>query len=125
MSEKEQVITGTIVAILPVEDISDGKYRKQVFAIKNNEGYDGKEVVFAFEIFEKSGAEKSKIDNLGKFNKVGDFVDVSYEIRCNENKGRYFTSLSAWKVFKAEGTAGIDTPIADASDEVLDEEPPF
>jgi len=122
MSE-EQKMTGTIVAILPVEEISNGQYRKQVFAIKNNEGYEGREAVFAFEIFE--AADKDKIEKFNKFNKVGSFVDVSYEIRCNENKGRYFTSLAAWKVFKAEGTAGVDTPIADASDEVLDEEPPF
>ena len=54
-----------------------------------------------------------------KYNKVGALVDVSFEIRCNENKGRYFTSLSAWKVFKAEDTGET------VADEVLDEEPPF
>ena len=110
MSE-EQVITGTISAILPVEEISNGKYRKQVFAITNYEGYNAKEQTFAFEIFEAVDPEKKKIDNFIKFNKVGQKVDVSYEIRCNENAGRYFTSLSAWKVFKADGTANIDNPI--------------
>jgi hypothetical protein len=119
MSE-ETKLTGTISAILPVQDISDGAYRKQVFAITNNGGYKGKEQTFAFEIFEKSGAEKSKIDNLSKFNKVGDLVDVSYEIRCNEYDGRYFTSLSAWKVFKAEGGGETAAP-----DPALDEEPAF
>ncbi len=109
MSEEETKMTGTISAILPTESISGGKYNKQVFAITNGTGYEGKEVTFAFEIFEAS--DKDKIEKFNKYNKVGDVVDVSYEIRCNENAGRYFTSLSAWKVFKADGTANIDNPI--------------
>ena len=117
MSDTETKMTGTISAILPTESISEGKYNKQVFAIKNNTGYEGKEVTFAFEMFEKSDGDK--IEKFLKYNKVGALVDVSFEIRCNENKGRYFTSLSAWKVFKAEDTGET------VADEVLDEEPPF
>jgi len=98
--ENNNVMTGTISEILPVQEISGGKYRKQTFAIKNNTGYEGKEAVYAFEIFE--AADKDKIEKFNKFNKVGNVVDVSYEIRCNENAGRYFTSLAAWKVFKAD-----------------------
>ena len=67
-------------------------------------------------MFEKSDGDK--IEKFLKYNKVGALVDVSFEIRCNENKGRYFTSLSAWKVFKAEAE---EAP----ADEALDEEPPF
>lgn len=119
----EQVKTGTIVDILEPEEISDGKYRKQVFAIKNNEGYNGAEATFAFELFEK--ADGDKIEKFRKFNKVGSFVDVSYEIRCNEYKGRYFTSLSAWKVFKAEGAASGKATAPDPVDEELDSEIPF
>lgn len=117
MSDTENKMTGTISAILPTEDISGGKYRKQVFAIKNNTGYEGKEAVYAFEIFE--AADKDKIEKFNKFNKVGNVVDVSYEIRCNENAGRYFTSLSAWKVFKAEDTGET------VADEVTGEDVPF
>ena len=118
MSDK--TITGQIVKINTPEDISGGKYRKLVFAVKNDEGYEGKEQLFAFEIFE--GADKDKINNFLKFNKVGQVVEVSYEIRCNENAGRYFTSLAAWKIFAAKKEAAsqpdpIDTPIED--------EPPF
>ena len=116
MSNTETKMTGTISAILPTESISDGKYNKQVFAITNNEGYEGKEATFAFELFEKSDGDK--IEKFLKYNKVGALVDVKYEIRCNENKGRYFTSLSAWSVFKAEAE---EAP----ADEALDEEPPF
>lgn len=121
----ENKITGTISAIKPSEEISGGKYRKLVFAVTNNDGYEGAEKLWAFEIFEKSDGDK--ISNFEKFNKVGQVVDVSYEVRCNENAGRYFTSLSAWKVFanKSSGDDASNTiPQTTTSEELL-EEPPF
>ena len=116
MSEENKV-TGTITFIDQPQDISGGKYRKMTFVVTNNDGYEGAEKILAFEMFEKSDGDK--IEKFLKYNKVGALVDVSFEIRCNENKGRYFTSLSAWKVFKAEDTGET------VADEVLDEEPPF
>ena len=116
MSEQENKITGTITAIKDAEPIANGKYNKLVFAVTNKDGYEGREQLFAFEIFEKS--EGDKIANFQKFNSVGQKVDVSYEIRCNENAGRYFTSLSAWKVFKADAEEAPEDP-------ALDEETPF
>lgn len=117
MSEGYKV-TGKITAISPSESISGGKYNKMSFAVTNNDGYEGAEKLWGFEIFEKS--EGDRIANFNKFNSLGQVVDVSFEIRTNENGGRYFTSLSAWKVFKAEG-AGSQIPNT-AADEVLDEE---
>lgn len=103
-------ITGKITEINEPEAISGGKYNKMTFVVSNNDGYEGAEKQFAFEIFEKSDGEK--IENFNKYNKVGSAVDVSYEIRCNENNGRWFTSLSAWKVFKAEGAAEVAAEVA-------------
>jgi len=105
MSEGYKV-TGKITAISQPESISGGKYNKMSFAVTNQDGYEGADKLWGFEIFEKSEGEK--IANFQKFNKVGSLVDVSFEIRCNENAGRYFTSLSAWKVFKAEAEAEAD-----------------
>lgn len=98
---KEQ---GKIKTILPVESgtSKDGKeWKKVVFVIANNGGYEGREQIFAFEIF---GAEK--VNKFLQFNKVGDTVDVGFNITTNEYKGKYYTSLGAWKVFKA----GVNTP---------------
>jgi len=105
MSEGYKV-TGKITAISQPESISGGKYNKMSFAVTNQDGYEGADKLWGFEIFEKSEGEK--IANFQKFNKVGSLVDVSFEIRTNENNGRYFTSLSAWKVFKAEAEAEAD-----------------
>jgi len=93
-------ITGAIEKILTLESgtTKDGKeWQKQSFIVANNEGYDNKKQIFCFEIF---GEEK--VTNFNKYNKVGDVVKVDFNISTNEWKERYFTSLQAWKVFKAE-----------------------
>ena len=99
-------LKGTIKNVLPTEKgiSKDGKeWQKQLFVVANNDGYEGKEAIYCFEIF---GEEK--VQNFNKFNKVGDLVDVSFNISTNEWKGKYFTTLSAWKVFKAD--AGTTKP---------------
>ena len=96
-------LKGTIKNVLPTDKglTKDGKeWQKQLFVVANNDGYEGKEVIYCFEIF---GEEK--VQKFNKFNKVGDVVDVSFNISTNEWNGKYFTSLQAWKVFKAETQA--------------------
>lgn len=93
-------ITGTIEKVLTLESgtTKDGKeWQKQNFIVSNNEGYNDAKQIFCFEIF---GEEK--VQNFNKYNKVGDKVKVDFNISTNEWKERYFTSLQAWKVFKAE-----------------------
>lgn len=67
---------------------------KQTFVVSNNEGYEGREQIFAFELF---GAEK--VENFNKYNKVGQQVEVKFNIKCNEWQGKYYTTLEAWNVF--------------------------
>lgn len=91
---------GTIKTVLPVESgtSQNGKeWKKLIFVISNHEGYEGAEQIFAFEIF---GAEK--VENFEKYNKVGQEVEVSFNIKVNEWKGKYYTSLQAWKVMAGE-----------------------
>lgn len=92
-------LQGKIKNVLPTEKgtSKDGKeWQKQLFVVANNDGYEGKEAIYCFEIF---GEEK--VQNFNKFNKVGDLVDVNFNISTNEWKEKYYTSLQAWKVFKA------------------------
>ena len=50
-------------------------------------------------------------ENVTNYNKVGQFVDVSLNLKGREwadpktGEIKYFNSLEAWKVFKAEGAA--------------------
>lgn len=69
---------------------------KQTFVIDTGEEYNN---ILAFEVF---GQEK--VDNLNKYNKVDDQVSVEFNVQCNEWKGRYFTSLQAWRIEKEEET---------------------
>ena len=116
MSEEEYKITGKITAINPKEDISNGQYQKITFVVTNNDGYKDQEKEYAFEIFEKSDVEKSKVDNFVKFNSIGQLVDVSFNIDCRAGAKSYWTTLKAWKVFKADSAE---------PDAALEEEPAF
>ena len=117
MSDTNKV-TGNITAINAPESISGGKYNKMTFVVSNKDGYEGADKNYAFEIFEK--AEGERITNFNKFNKVGQNVEVSFDIRCNENNGKWFTSLAAFKVWANKETAQ-ETELA----EVLEESAPF
>jgi hypothetical protein len=109
-------ISGEIVKIGEVQEFSSGS-RKVQFVIKNNEGYNDQEQVFAFDLF--AGASKpERLDYFLKYNQVGSEVDVSFNIKCNEYKGKYYTNLDAWRVDQ-QSNDSADT------DDVLDEEPPF
>lgn len=68
-------------------------------------------------------------DNLIKFNKVGDVVDISYNLRGREwtnpqGEVKVFNTIEAWKVFKADG---IDIPAFEPVTELneVEEDLPF
>lgn len=60
-------------------------------------------------------ATQEKAENLVKYNKVGDRVDVSFNLRGKEwtnqetKKTSIFNTIEAWKIFKAEPTNGEPT----------------
>lgn len=54
---------------------------------------------------------QDKADNLVKYNKAGDRVDISYNLRGREwtnpqGEVKVFNSIEAWKVFKVDNAAG-------------------
>ena len=73
------------------------EWQKLSFLLETTEEYNN---LYCFEVF---GDEK--VENLNKYNKVGDSVSVEFNVSTNEWKGKYFTSLQAWKVMKAEQSA--------------------
>jgi len=114
-------ITGQLVKLLDVEKgvaKSGNEWQKQCFVIEVIDGEYTNQ--YCFEVF---GADK--VENLAKYQKVGDELKVSFNIKSNEWKGRYFTSLSVWRIDKLTGDqtaqapqAQSDTPPSDP-DEVL------
>jgi len=104
------VVIGTIKEVTPVQSgvSKAGKeWSKQTFVVaetyEKQDGTKGENLV-AFELF---GTEK--VENFGKFNKLGDNVEVKASVRSNrwekDGKVSFFTSANAWRIDKAtEGT---------------------
>lgn len=92
ITEINEVTSGTSAA---------GKvWQKLTFLLETTEEYNN---LYCFEVF---GDEK--VEQFAKYNKVGQEVDVSFNVQTNEYKGKYYTSLQSWKIFKAE--AGETAP---------------
>ncbi len=106
-------VTGTIKLIGETQQgtsKSSGKSWKKTSFVITMEGDYPKDAQFI--IF---GEEK--VDNFVKFNKVGQRVDVSFNIESREYNGKYYTDLNAWKVFANKGTEAA--PAAEANSDAL------
>jgi hypothetical protein len=112
-------VKGKIKAFLTVESgvskTTQKQWKKQTFILTNNEGYQGAELTYPFEVF---GVEK--VDNLTKYNKVGQEVEVSFRIGCNEWKDKYYTSLNAWLIKGVESKT--DAPLPQPANLTQDED---
>jgi len=90
-------IKGKIVKILEVEKGTSkaGKeWQKINFIIDTGNQYNPE---VCFQLF---GTEK--VENFNKYNKVGQEVEVSFNVSSREYNGKYYHNLDAWKVFKSE-----------------------
>lgn len=89
-----------------------GSWVKISFLIETDETYNN---LYCFEVF---GDEK--VENFEKYNKVGQVVDVEFNVKCNEWKGKYYTSLDAWKIFSADAKPKREIEVHDP--EVIERE---
>lgn len=90
-------ISGKITKVLPLESgqtKAGAEWQKQSFILDSGSQYNN---LYCFEVF---GVEK--VENFNKYNKVGNDVTVEFNVNCNEYNGKYYTTLSAWKISKAE-----------------------
>jgi len=104
----ELKVKGTITEVLKVESgvSKAGKeWQKLTFILDTKEQFNP---LVAFSLF---GSEK--VENFNKYNKVGDEVDVSFNISSREHEGKWYNSIDAWKVFKAS----TDQKLVAAEDE--------
>lgn len=105
--------------ITKVLDTQSGKskagkeWSKLTFVGETEEEYNN---LYAFELF-----GKEKVENFGKFNKVGDLVNVEFNVSTREWEGKYFTGLQAWRIDKAQDNQGAD----DVSNHDMEEDLPF
>ena len=92
-------VTGKITKVLETitgTSKAGNEWCKLSFVLETTEEYNN---LYCFDVF---GDEK--VENFNKFNKVGDNVEVDFNVKTNEWKDKYFTSLDAWKIFKVDET---------------------
>ncbi len=99
-------LSGTIKLIGEKQTFDSG-FQKVEFVLTTNDEKYPQDVKFEI--------TQDKVDDFIKYNKVGKAVDVSFNVRGNEYKGKYYVSLTAWKVFKADEAA---TDIGVPSEEI-------
>jgi len=101
-------ITGKIIDILPVNQVSD-KFRKREFVIERKES--GGPAVFVDYIKFQLVQDKCDLINESFLNED---VKISFNIKGNrwerEGKVNYFTNLDAWKIEKTS-TQGKDKDV--------------
>jgi single-strand DNA-binding protein len=96
-------IKGKIILIGEIQTIGDKGFTKREFVIETNENYPQKVK------FELNKDACSKVDQF----KVGNGVEVSFNLRGNEYQGKYYVNLQAWKVIKIGEGAPVVQPESD------------
>jgi len=108
-------LTGKIKLIGEVQTFDSG-FRKVEFVLTTNDENYPQDVKFDI--------SQDKVDDFIKYNKVGASVDVSFNVRGNEYKDKYYVNLSAWKVFKADANKAA-TDIGVPVEELATDDLPF
>ena len=108
-------VVGKIVSISEIEAVGAGK--KMSFRIDTEQQYDN---LLEFEMYKKEEYFEH-LDNFSKYNKVGDSVEVEFNIRAfnwkPEAENKIFTSLSCWKVTK-QGANNESPKESESSDDL-------
>ncbi|MGC6427301.1 MAG: DUF3127 domain-containing protein [Akkermansiaceae bacterium] len=113
-------LTGTLKVLEDTQTFASG-FTKREFVIEVPDGQYPQMVKFE--------CVRDKIDQLNSLS-LGDTLKVTFDIRGNEYKGRYYVNLNAWKI-QAEGggsgdggpQGGNDDPPPGAFDSSFDSEP--
>lgn len=89
-------INGTIIEIFETQTFESG-FTKREFVIETPGEYPQQ---IKFEVL------KDKCELLDKY-KIGQNVDVTFDIKGREYNGRYFNNLIAWKVFSNDKVEAV------------------
>jgi hypothetical protein len=114
--------TGRVIHIGDVQEFgSNGFYKRDLILSDEADKYPQE---INFECAKKAADDAGDLD-------IGDQVEVAFDLRGREWKGRWFSSLNAWKIKvvsagKAKAEKSKEPPITYADDQdTLDEDVPF
>lgn len=103
----ELKITGTI-KVIGEKQVFDSGFEKVTFVITTDETYP-QDVSF--------DAIKDNADALIQYNKVGDKVEVKFNVRGNFFKERYYVNLQSWHVQKLDEAKPVEAQGIQADEE--------
>ena len=107
-------IKGKILSIGEVKNFDNGA-KAIDYQVETSEQYNN---LYSFEMY-KGAEHVEHIDNFIKYNKVGDQVSVEFNVRTNDYNGRFYTSLSPWRVDKLDQAQPVqDSIVTDDTDEL-------
>ena len=95
INNKDMEIRGKVIAVLDKQSGVSSRgnsWEKLDFVIETEEQYPSR---ICFTLFNKCELTP----------KVGDIVDVGFDIKANEYKGKWYNSLMAWKVSSSGSSA--------------------
>jgi len=87
-------VSGKITEIGEANSLKNGEYLSLDFIVTTEEKYNN---VYCLNLF-KSQEKSADIHKFVQYYNVGDLVKVSFNIRCNEFNGKYYTNLSMYRV---------------------------
>jgi len=97
-------VKGKIKAIGETMSFDSGA-KKLSFQLDSGEQYNN---IYSFDLF-KNADNLQHLDKWLEFNKVGNSVEVEFNIDCREYQGKYYTNLSMWR---CENAAKEEEPTA-------------
>jgi len=104
-------VKGKITKILNTQNgtsKSGKQWKKTSFVLQTDEEYNN---LYCFDVF-----GEDKVEKFIQWNNVNDTVTVDFNIKTNEWKGKYFTSLDAWKVFRDDNASVQTEEMAEEGD---------
>lgn len=106
-------LNGKITKVFPsiTGNGKNGEWTKNTFLVKDNAKYPQEA---KFELF-------NKLDTMD-FVKVGNEVEVSFNLKTNEWQGKYYTSLQAWSVRinnQSQTQTNVNEPVKDLPEDDL------
>lgn len=99
----------------------EGEWVRQNFVIKTTSENGQYEDFSPFTMY-----NPETIDRFRQFNKEGDTVEVSFNIKGREYEGRWYTDLVAWRVYKENPNAAPATALQEhLAEEEFEDDLPF
>jgi hypothetical protein len=105
---------GKIKSISEVQTFDSGA-KKLSFQLVTDAQYNN---LYSFEVF-KNADNVKHLESFLEYNKVGNEVEIEWNVQCREYEGKHYTNLSMWKCSKVtDAPTDAETFTPDGDDDL-------